>query len=475
MNVVRLHTNTRPSPKEMGIPESLNADMTKLAHRGGEGKIYFTTDGLYAIKLYHPNKIDPHDRRVHLAQVILLGGKLDKETAKVLCWPISMVRSVDGTDCLGSVMRRVPPSYIQLQNLIRNARQALGQFQAGRSWAHYLQIARNIARSADRLEKMGVAHTDLSFFNFLADIDSGDARLIDLDSLVVDGFLPVKVTGTKGFRAPEVTIDSTKNPPNCRSDRHALAVSILYTVLFRNPMQPLEDYDEDPDVSDWIGFGREAVFSEHPTDRRNRPSKLGKPLFKGGSLSYRMLTPPLQKLTERTLIEGLFDPDRRPTAGEWMKALGWAIDELWQCSRCRLHFPYPHWLNQKDRACPFCGTRVASDFPSVLHLYEPGHGGQFSYTKRALVLGEGWQVYSDIMRPKSDPLITRKTEPKAGHVERDRKRNVDVLVNDEDVAWQVRSGDVGTTASIRRGESVALVRGTIIRFGEGRRLVVVAE
>jgi DNA-binding helix-hairpin-helix protein with protein kinase domain len=475
MSVVRLYTSTKPSPKEAGVPESLNVDLSKPIKQGGEGRIYFTTDNKFAIKLYHQEKIKPHERKTHLEQVILLGRNLDAETIKLLCWPIAMIHTVDGANFLGSVMRRVPSSYKKLLDLVFSARIAAQQFRAGRSWAHYLQIARNIARSAEILETMGVAHTDLSYNNFLANIDNGDAVLIDLDSLVVEGFLPVKVAGTPGFMAPEVTIDSRKNPPNHRSDRHALAVNILYSLLFRNPMQTLREYDADPGTSDRIGFGKEAVFSEHPTDRRNRPSNLSKPLFQAGSLSYRMFAPPLQKLTEQALIDGLFNPDKRPTAREWIKALSWAMDELWQCPKCKLHFPYPRWVRQKDRACPFCGNRITSNLPSVLYLYEPSHGGQYSYTKRALVLGNGWHIYSDVLDPKRNPPLSRKTEPRVGHIERDEKRNTNVLINDESATWQAKMNNATTPSVINRGESIPLVRGTIIRFGDERRLVVVAE
>lgn len=475
MSLVRLCTRTKPSPRDAGIPEELNVDLSKSKHTGGEGKIYFTTDNHFAIKLYHPERIKLHDRKIHLQQVILLGRHLNEEETKLLCWPIALICKVDGQDCLGSVMRRIPPSYKKLLDLVLNARMAVQQFQIGRSWAHYLQIARSIARSAEMLETKGVAHTDFSYNNFLANIDNGDAVLIDLDSLVVEGFLPVKVAGTPGFMAPEVTIDAIKNPPNHRSDRHALAVNILYSLLFRNPMQTLHESDADPKLSDKVGFGKEAVFSEHPTDKRNCPSNLGSPLFRGGNLSYRMLSPPLQRLTEQALIEGLFNPTRRPTAREWIKALSWAMDELWQCSRCRLHFPYPYWVKRNERTCPFCGNRIAPNIPSVLYLYEPRHGGQYSYAQRAVVVGEGWYIYSDILDPKRNPPISRKAEPKAGHVERDKKRNMDILVNDEDTAWQARISDATTTTIINKGESVPLVRGNIIRFGEGRRLMVVAE
>ncbi len=472
MGIVRFDGTTNPSPEEAGIPEGLKIDLSKPKHTGGEGTIYFTTDNRFAVKLYHKTS---DERRVHLKQVILLGKNLNEETLRFLCWPIAMVRTVDGTDHLGSLMRRVPVSYKKLMDFIFGARIAVQQFRAGRSWANYLQIARNIARAAEILETKGVAHTDFSYNNFLANIDTGDAVLIDLDSLVVEGFLLVKVAGTLGFMAPEVTIDSRKNPPNHRSDRHALAVNILYSLLFRNPMQTLYEYDADPVVSDRIGFGKGAVFSEHPSDRRNCPRNVGKPLFQGGNLSYRMLAPPLQRLTEQALIEGLFSPDKRPTAREWIKALSWAMDELWQCSKCKLHFPYPHWVRQKDRACPFCGSRITSNLPSVLYLYEPSHGAQYSRTKRALVLGEGWHLYSDLLDPKRNPPISRKTEPKVGHIERDGHHDINVLINDGSATWQAKIGNASTISIINRGGSISLVRGTIIRFGDGGRLVVVAE
>lgn len=481
MSVVRLYTNTKPSPKEAGIPEELDIDLGKPKKPpGGEGIIYFTTDNRYAVKLYHLEKINHRERKLHLEQVILLGRNLDAEAVKFLGWPLAMVRTVDGKDHLGSVMRRVPQSYVKLLDLILNARVACQKFRAGQSWAHYLQIARNIARAAEILETKGCAHTDFSFNNFLANIETGDAVLIDLDSLVVEKFLPIKIYGTMSFMAPEVTTDPINNPPNHRSDRHALAINILYSLLFRNPITPLDDYPLgadviDPKISDKIGFGKEAVFSEHPIDRRNRPSNLGKPLFQGGTLSYRILTPPLQRLTEQSLIDGLFNPGKRPTAREWIKALSWAMDELWQCSNCKLHFPYPHWVKQKERACPFCGSRVAANLPSLLHLYEPRQNGQYAYTQRALVLSKGWHVYEDVLDPKRNPPITRKAEPKVAHIERDEKLNVNVLINDEGLAWQARTNDATTSLNINRGGAVPLVRGTIIRFGDGRRLMVVAE
>ena len=475
MGIVRLSTNTKPSPREVGLPDELFVDLTKLKHAGGEGRIYISQDHKYVIKIYHSTS-GQHDRKTHLEQVILLGRNIKPEDAKFLCWPIAAIRSVDGSDNLGCIMRCIPASYTKLIDLIFNPRVAVQQFRQGISWANYLQVARSIARSAEMLSFKGVTHTDFSFNNFLANIQSGEAILIDLDSLVVPGFLPVKVTGTMGFMAPEVVIDPIKNPPNERSDRHALAVNILYTLLFRNPMQFLKTYDTtSTENDDRLGFGSQAVFSEHPTDHRNRPNNLGKPLFNGGILSYHMLTLPIQRLTEQALISGLFSPDKRPSAREWSSVLSWAIDELWQCSKCKLHFVYPQWIKPNKRACPFCGNRIEPNLLSLLRLYEPQHGGQYSFAQRSIVLSKGWLIYEDVVDPKRNPPITRRNEPRIGHIEWDERRRINCLINDENNAWQARIKDSASTLSIPRGGSIDLKGGTAIKFGEGRRILVVAE
>ena len=64
--------------------------------------------------------------------------------------------------------------------------------------------------------------------------------------------------------------------PSDRTDRHSAAVLLLSTLLLRNPLIPLVCYEAtDQERDDLIGWGPEALFSEHPTDTRNRPPTLG--------------------------------------------------------------------------------------------------------------------------------------------------------------------------------------------------------
>jgi len=465
MAIVSLYQNVRCIPDTLEIGEAVYA--------GGEGRIFFSKDGLYAVKIYHPNRVGL-DKRQFLEMITMLGSSLTQEEAQFLCWPLAMVHSVDGIPQIGCVTRRIPASYKPLCNFIASPKMARDQFLARRSWSHYLQIARGIARAVAVLHGRGCAHSDLSYFNFLVNPDTTDVVLLDLDGLVVPGFLPAQVKGTMGIIAREIMLGQGR--PNELSDRHSLAVQVLHTLLFRNVFKSLITYDpNDPDRDEELGWGEELTFSEDPNDRRNRPRLLGVPLFEGGALSYKMLTPALQRLTERACIEGLNNPSRRPSAREWIVTLSYALDELCRCPRCRLHFPYPYWLKPvQRRVCPFCGQRVSGDLPSVLSLYEPRSRGKYVFTQRYLVMGSNWQLFSDILDPQRDPPMSRRKEPSVGHVELDGKNKINRLINDEGATWRVQlPGESIIIAG--KSDSIPLKPGAIINFGEGRRLLVVEE
>ncbi len=463
MATVNLYQNTKGISDNLEIGESVYA--------GGEGRIFFSRDGLYAIKIYHPG-VSP-ERRQFLEMVSMLGSSLTPEEAQFLCWPLAMVRSVDNISQIGCVTRRIPASYKSLCNFNENPKMAKEQFLAGKSWSHYLQIARGIARAVAVLHGRGCAHTDLSYFNFLVDPDTTDVVLLDLDGLVVPGFLPAQVKGTRGIIAREITLRKSK--PNELSDRHSLAVQILQTLLFRNVFKSLITYDLDPDKDEDMSWGEELTFSEDPKDRRNRPRLLGVPLFQGGVLSYKILTPVLQRLTERACIEGLNAPSRRPAAWEWITTLSYALDELYQCPHCRIHFPYPYWLKPvQRRSCPFCGQRISGNLPSVLSIYEPRSRGKYGLTQRHLVMGNGWQLFADILDTQRDPPMSRKKEVSVGHVEFDGANNSNRLINDEGSTWHIRMNGQ-RIVTVGKGDSVPLHRGAMINFGEGKRLLVVEE
>jgi DNA-binding helix-hairpin-helix protein with protein kinase domain len=414
------------------------------------------------------------DKEQLLRHVMTLFQSLPSEQEQFILPPLALVESVDGQRRVGFLMRRVPPRYRELLDFMFNPTVAKRQFQQGKTWERYLEVARSVANAIVVLHGKGCAHSDIHYRNFLVNLDDGDAIMLEIDGVVVAGFLPPQVKGMTGFMAPEILTQHTS--PSERTDRHSLAVLILHTLLFRNVMEPLVEYDHDPNRSEELGWGQYALFSEHPQDRRHRPRSVGLPLYQRGALSYRILTPALQRLTEQALMEGLSDPDKRPSSREWEWSLAYAVNELWGCLRCGQYFPYPHWLTPAARrACPFCGERVQPPYPVVLELYEERRKGNFVALGRHLVLGHGFKVFADVTEPGRKPPFTRQGKPTVGHVELDQQSQQYRIVNDEGGMWSACSPHGGQRLAAQKGQSLPLVRGYFIHFGDGRRLVVVTE
>ncbi|PDW00657.1 hypothetical protein [Candidatus Chloroploca asiatica] len=460
MATVTLLAGSRGLPSQMTIPR-------QVAHHGGEGSVYFTTDGQYVVKIYHRA---PPEKQKMLLQILDLGKNLG-EDEQFLAWPLGIVQQVDGKPSMGVVTRRVPASHVPLYKLIYSPIDAVAQFKQGRSWLEYLKIARGTAAAARMLHGKGMAHADIHLKNFLTNPVTGEVVVIDLDGLVVKGFLLPQVKGLPGFIAPEVIMGKSK--PDELTDRHSVAVLVLWILLLRNVMLTQRCYDDENQTrDDELGYGQYACFSEHPSDRRNALPQVGTPLFQNGALSYRVLTPKLQELTERALIQGLHEPPKRPQAVEWERALAEAYDVMVSCPSCRQSFFYAYWRQpQPQRQCPFCGTGVRPPFPAVLELMEARAKG-VHVPVRPLVLYHGLPLFADMIEPGRFPPFTRRGAPILGQTIWDAMQGCYRLGNLSDMPWQVLGGG---GIRVGRGASVALRPGLLLNFGDGKRLARVVE
>ena len=349
MKMIQVESGSRNLPREIPIQET-------PAHTGGEGSVYMSCDGQHVIKVYHRA---PPSKTELLRTVVRLGYCLAPFEERLLAWPLGVATRLDRRPCVGVVTRCVRPPFQALVQMIlpRAAQQC---FRQGLSYINLMKIARNCAAGIANIHVKGMVHADIHYRNVLVDPKSAQVVVIDLDGLVVDGFLPPQVDGMMGFMAPEIILRKAK--PNELSDRHSLAVLILHILLLRNVMQPLHCYDEeDQQRSDMAAYGEYACFSENPVDQRNRPANLGVPFYRNGCLSCQSLTPRLQSLSEQSLLHGLHNPAARPSAKEWEVALGEAIATIFRCPQCSQDFIYPAWLTPAQRRrCPFCGQGVGN-------------------------------------------------------------------------------------------------------------------
>jgi hypothetical protein len=114
---------------------------------------------------------------------------------------------------------------------------------------------------------------------------------------------------------------------------------------------------------------------------------------------------------------------------------------------------------------------VRQPFPAVLELLEPR--AKASYVPvRPLVLYDGLPLFSDVAQPGQVPPFSRRETPLIGHTVWDAREEVHRLVNASDLPWKVVAEGSET---VRAGGSVALRPGTLLSFGEDRRVARVVE
>ncbi len=482
MRIARIASNINNVPNSLKIPDD-------PSHLGGEAKLFITTDDKYAVKVYY--KSTP-DKKTMLREIISLGKNLGEDT-RYTAWPLAVVTHIDDQQCTGVVTRFVP--FPLLEKLILTPHNAHKQFKQGVSWLNYLKIARAISAANRSIHDRGVTHGDISSKNILSDIRSGEATLIDLDGIIIPGFFEPQVGGTPKFMAPELyeeiakkyfakqtrKLYKSKVKPSMKTDLHSLAVTILWVLLFRNVMNPQVCYDdENRALDDALGFGKFACFSENPNDRRNWFRLIGQPFTQGGWPSYRILSPRLQLLTEQAFIHKLNKPFERPTAREWEIALSDCYDLLKVCTNCKQTMIYPYWVNAQYRKCPFCSCEIRPPFPIVLKLLEEQARGEFNPIRTYKV--NGIEKYTPISLNHKSPLFedvitkgcitpfTRRGSRIVGITLWDRSQGLYVIRNETKEPWKVI---IGGKSTIRHGETVALKRGRVLSFGEGKRMAQV--
>ena len=437
--------------------------------RGGEADVYLSLDGRYAVKVYH--KLDAQ-REEKLAIISRTFEKLSEKQARYVLPPLALIGALDGEARIGFVMRCVaPPAYQELVNLIKNRKVAKKVIEQNYTWRDYLRVARDVAGSVAALHLTGCAHGDLHYRNFLVDIATGSAVMLELDGIIIRGFLKGNVRGAMGFMAPEILTDRT--PPNMMTDCHSLAVLTLHTLLFRNVMEPQIEYSNETYESDERGFGKFALFSEHPTDTRHRPENLKRPFLTVGELSYRMLPPRLQRLSEDALITYLRQPEKRPSAKVWADTLAETLDEIWECENCRQELPYPYWLPEPSlRRCAFCGETFRG-MPLVLHLYEEGRRSEYRSTRRTLVLKRNAPLYADMIQSRVPLPSGERSRVVQGRVEWNAALGGYQLVNETDAIWTARPMQGGERKVALPGEALLLRAGHCVQFGKSGRIGMV--
>ncbi len=396
------------------IAEAILSDGTKLPYvitdnppAGGMKHTYFTPDKKFAVQFFndssHANDIELHRRMEYIIGKYNPtlsekngGAKGNTEESadyfsKRFCWPVATVKYPE----FGIVCPAYPPNFFFDENssefinlkgkdkrsnwFTSKNRKYLRDEECG-NFRSMLKMSLLLARSVRRLHQAGLAHADLSCNNVLIDPKSGQCVVIDIDSLVVPGIFPPEVAGTRGYIAPEVLAtsmlpsgDSRRKLPSSYTDLHALAVLIYEYLLLRHPLIGPKIYSKNSaEEDDFLAMGSKATFIENPFDTSNRPDELG--------VVIKDLGEPLEKLFIQAFVNGLHNPEERPSAMEWEKALSKTWNLLHKCENpdCLAEWFILH--DTKNPVCPFCRHSVQRESILRFHLKSKlkGKNGQWT-------------------------------------------------------------------------------------------------
>lgn len=319
----------------------------------GEAKVWQTNRNGYLAKIYHSPTPE------HVQKLAVMIAHRPKEPNSHLnhisfAWPKSVLKDAQG-DCVGFLMPEIKEGKELIDVYNPKQRKAL---KLDVDWRFFHTTALNIASIIEAIHISGYVLGDIKPQNILVN-DRALPSIIDTDSFQVRNPKNNKVyrclVGSEGFTPPELidkdfsSIDQTEV-----HDRFRLAV-IIYQLLFGG---------QTPFAGKWIGTGETPETNE--LIRQGlwlyAPNRLMQPVER--TITLEIVHPEVQRCFLRCFNDGYKNSDLRPTAGDWVKALRHAVNELTICGKVDSHY-----YSQTYGKCYWCdrSTKLGVDiFPGVV-------------------------------------------------------------------------------------------------------------
>ncbi|QFS47689.1 eIF2A-related protein [Nostoc sphaeroides] len=316
----------------------------------GEGKVWRTNHNGYLAKIYH----SPTLERVQKLAVMIAHSPTEPNfhlNHISFAWPKSSLKNAQG-DCVGFLMPEIKEAKELINVYNYQKRKAL---KLDVDWRFLHTTALNIASIIEAIHISGYVLGDIKQQNILVN-DRALPSIIDTDSFQVRNPVNGKIyrcpVGSPDYTPPELidkdfsSIDQTEV-----HDRFRLAV-IIYQLLFGG---------QTPFAGKWTGTGD----TPEANDRIRQglwlyaPNSLMQPVAR--TIPLEIIHPEVQRCFLRCFNDGYKNPNLRPTAGDWVKALRLAVNELTICGKVDSHY-----YSQTYGKCYWCdrSTKLGIDiFP----------------------------------------------------------------------------------------------------------------
>ncbi|WP_375496795.1 helix-hairpin-helix domain-containing protein [uncultured Nostoc sp.] len=293
----------------------------------GEAKVWQTNRNGYLAKIYHSPTPE------HVQKLAVMIAHRPKEPNSHLnhisfAWPKSVLKDAQA-NCVGFLMPEIKEGKELIDVYNPKKRKDL---KLEVDWRFFHTTALNIASIIEAIHIYGYVVGDIKPQNILVN-DRALPSIIDTDSFQVRNPKNNKVyrclVGSEGFTPPELidkdfsSIDQTEV-----HDRFRLAV-IIYQLLFGG---------ESPFAGKWMGTGETPETNE--LIRQGlwlyAPNSLIQPVER--TIPLEIVHPEVQRRFLRCFNDGYKNPNLRPTAGDWVKALRLAVNELTICGKVDSHY-----------------------------------------------------------------------------------------------------------------------------------------
>jgi DNA-binding helix-hairpin-helix protein with protein kinase domain len=339
-----------PGPLDPGDPVEIR--LAEELGSGGEGVVY-AVQGIPSIvaKLYY----DPSTSYAHRLGALLEvppEAWIDGDHL-TLAWPA--FRLLDGGDdkVVGHVMYRLPSKRATSLGTLMYADTRRRHF-GDVSWRYLVQVAEDLARLVDRLHTEGYVVGDLKHDNIVVSPGTGRITLIDCLSMQFrngrTGELFTSPVTSPEYAAPELgDQDLGRYVRSPHGDDFSLALVICRLLMegehpFYGVVKDLPDGTEQSIQANILSQSTRYLFPER---LRVDPDR---------TLSLEILPPSVLSLALQCFGEGHAQPDRRPSASQWVAALAASGRDAVTCTVNPRH-AYRTGL----AACPWCSLGPRRD------------------------------------------------------------------------------------------------------------------
>lgn len=300
----------------------------KKLGEGGQGAVFLVEGqpGQFALKWYNHNQATD-EQRAAIWDLVTEHRLPPGKAGERFVWPLDLVTCEES------------PLFGYLMHLIDMTRFAeLGQVMARLKPSPGLdvlcEISYQLANSYRALHLAGYCYRDISRNNVLFDPITGDVLICDNDNIGINKQSTCQVWGTLEFMAPEL-IRGDEQHPSTDTDLHSLAVLLFYLWIWHHPLHGEQEYR----IRSWdlqakkLIYGLSPIFIWDPQDNRNRLPQ--DPGYQGAAIRWEMCPSALRELFTKAFTEGLKNPSKRVTEGEWQRLFLQLKDVSLPCSKCQ--------------------------------------------------------------------------------------------------------------------------------------------